>query len=197
MALRKNLIEPYYKSDTDPSVQEELDTIDDVLSKSIVWNTPVQSVELPPVPIDKIEGIVIGRITDTNEMLVDYPGNPTGSPLTAIAIRTIKQTDVNREVALSFKDADPHKPIVLGFIEYPQQQISNSNSANENASLDLVDVNMVGQQMIFSAEKEIVLKCGKASITLTRAGKIILRGKYLLSRSSGVNQIKGGSVQIN
>ena len=41
------------------------------------------------------------------------------------------------------------------------------------------------------------LRCGKASITLTRAGKVLIRGAYLLSRSSGVNRIKGGSVQIN
>ena len=30
-----------------------------------------------------------------------------------------------------------------------------------------------------------------------RAGKVLIRGAYLLSRSSGVNRIKGGSVQIN
>ena len=53
------------------------------------------------------------------------------------------------------------------------------------------------EKLILTAEKEIVLRCGLASITLTRAGKVILRGAYLLSRSSGVNRIKGGSVQIN
>jgi hypothetical protein len=42
-----------------------------------------------------------------------------------------------------------------------------------------------------------VLHCGKASITLTRAGKVIIRGEYVLARSSGVNRIVGGSVQIN
>ena len=31
----------------------------------------------------------------------------------------------------------------------------------------------------------------------TKAGKVILGGAYVLSRSSGVNRIKGGSVQIN
>lgn len=49
----------------------------------------------------------------------------------------------------------------------------------------------------FEAEEEIELRCGGASIVLTRAGKVLLRGAYLLSRSSGVNRIKGGSVQIN
>ena len=54
-----------------------------------------------------------------------------------------------------------------------------------------------GEKTVVTAQKEIVLRCGKASITLTRAGKVLIRGAYLLSRSSGVNRIKGGSVQIN
>ena len=55
----------------------------------------------------------------------------------------------------------------------------------------------VPERLELIAEREIVLRCGEASLTLTRAGKIILRGTYVLSRSSGVNKIKGGSVQIN
>ena len=47
------------------------------------------------------------------------------------------------------------------------------------------------------AAREIVLRCGESSITLTRAGKIILKGKYVSSHSAGVNRIKGGSIQIN
>ena len=47
------------------------------------------------------------------------------------------------------------------------------------------------------ARKEIVLKCGKSSITMTRAGKVIIRGTYISTKSSGANRIKGGSVQIN
>jgi hypothetical protein len=54
-----------------------------------------------------------------------------------------------------------------------------------------------GERIVFRADRELVLRCGEASITLTRAGKVIIRGTYLLSRSSGVNRIKGGSVQIN
>jgi hypothetical protein len=49
----------------------------------------------------------------------------------------------------------------------------------------------------FEAGKEIVLRCGDASITLTRAGKILIKGAYVLSRSSGVNRIQGGAVEIN
>ena len=52
-------------------------------------------------------------------------------------------------------------------------------------------------EQLLRTEEEIVFECGKASITLTKSGKILIRGAYLLSRSSGVNRIKGGSVQIN
>ena len=48
-----------------------------------------------------------------------------------------------------------------------------------------------------SAAAELVLSCGAASLTLTKAGKAILAGEYVLSRAKGVNKIKGGSVQIN
>jgi hypothetical protein len=55
----------------------------------------------------------------------------------------------------------------------------------------------VPERIELVAEREIVLRCGDASLTLTRSGKILLRGTYVLSRASGVNKIKGGSVQIN
>ena len=53
------------------------------------------------------------------------------------------------------------------------------------------------ERLVLSAQREVTIQCGKASITLTRAGKVLIRGEYLLSRSSGVNRIKGASVQIN
>ena len=54
-----------------------------------------------------------------------------------------------------------------------------------------------GERLVFTAEREIVLRCGNASITLTRAGKVLITGEYVLTRARGVNRIRGGSVQIN
>ena len=65
------------------------------------------------------------------------------------------------------------------------------------AKAGAVAVERDGERLTLTADREIVLRCGKASLTLTRAGKVLIRGAYLLSRSSGVNRIKGGSVQIN
>jgi hypothetical protein len=49
----------------------------------------------------------------------------------------------------------------------------------------------------FHAAKRIVIRCGEASITLTRSGKILIRGKYVLSDSAGVNMLKGGIIRLN
>ena len=54
-----------------------------------------------------------------------------------------------------------------------------------------------GKVVRFEASEEIVLRCGKGSITLRKDGKIVIKGTHLLSRSAGVNRIKGGQVNIN
>jgi hypothetical protein len=48
-----------------------------------------------------------------------------------------------------------------------------------------------------TAEKELVLECGEASVSLRRDGKISIKGRSILSRSKGVHKIQGGSVRIN
>jgi hypothetical protein len=92
---------------------------------------------------------------------------------------------LNREVVLLIGDADS-KPLITGVVEL-----------DEPAQQDEVRVQIDGDRLVLSAAKEIVFKCGNAQITLTRAGKILIQGAYVSSRSSGVNRIKGGSVQIN
>ena len=89
-----------------------------------------------------------------------------------------------------FEQGDPRRPLVMGRILHPEVRLA---PATENGFQAIID----DRRLELKAEQEIVLRCGKASITLTRAGKILLRGAYILSRSTGVNKIKGGSVQLN
>ena len=42
-----------------------------------------------------------------------------------------------------------------------------------------------------------VLMCGKASVTLRRNGKVVIRGTYVETHSDGTNRVKGGQVRIN
>ncbi|MDX2148819.1 MAG: hypothetical protein SFZ23_14995 [Planctomycetota bacterium] len=59
------------------------------------------------------------------------------------------------------------------------------------------EVHADDERVSLTARNEISIRCGRASITLTRAGKVLIKGAYVLSRSTGANRIKGGSVQIN
>lgn len=132
---------------------------------------------------------VIGKLAAISEQGVplvrhDATGSAAIPARTAVAITP---RDIGREVVLGFEQGDPRKPILMALL-------LDGATAPADAT---VDVRVDGRRVTLSAKDEIVLSCGKASITLTRAGKVIIRGAYVLSRSSGVNRIKGGSVQIN
>jgi hypothetical protein len=138
-----------------------------------------------------IDGVVIGILVGFDEAgtpLVAFPGSAKSAACAARSSTSLSRDDVGREVALLFEQGDPARPLIIGRIQHPEEL--GRPEARVSADVD-------GERVVFNAKKEIVLRCGKASITLTRAGKILIRGAYLLSRSSGANRIKGGSVQIN
>ncbi|WP_207787565.1 DUF6484 domain-containing protein [Candidatus Thiosymbion oneisti] len=143
----------------------------------------------PAETTERYDGVIIGLLLGFHEEgapLIAFPGNPQETALRARATTRLEGTDVGREVALLFEGGDPRLPLVIGVVQHPER--TTETPVPLTADLD-------GERIELSAQKEIVLKCGKSSITLTRAGKILIRGAYLSSRSSGVNRIKGGSVQ--
>jgi hypothetical protein len=160
-----------------------------------------------PANHDRIDGVVIGRLVgfdDGGYPLVAFPGsvrssNDSNAGTPARTTTDLGAEDIGRELALMFENGDPARPLILGRMHCPvhipvYSPVDRSDGAPGRSGL-IAEAD--GERLELRAEQEIVLRCGRASITLTRAGKILLRGAYLLSRSSGVNRIKGGSVQIN
>ncbi|XXX32465.1 DUF6484 domain-containing protein [Sorangium sp. So ce117] len=142
-----------------------------------------------------IEGVVVGRIVgfgQNGDPLVEAAvlGEGARGGIPARAMTALGPEDEGREVALLFEGGRRDRPVVMGRMHVAGESASAAVRDGATATSD-------GERLVFTAEKEIVLQCGKASITLTRAGKILIRGAYLLTRSSGVNRIQGGSVQIN
>jgi uncharacterized protein DUF6484 len=176
--------------------------------------------EQSTAPINNISPgeIVIGVFTGLNEQgkpLVNFAYNVANHPIVAITSVSLNQKQTDRQVALMFEEGDIEKPIIMGVIHNQLDDIldnfefttedntqeEDSRIASENNDNELLEKHdnayLDGKRVVLEGKEEIVLKCGDASITLTKAGKILIRGKYLLNRSTGVNRIMGGSVQVN
>lgn len=154
--------------------------------------------------------VVIGTLVSLNDQgqpLVDFPQNLSPQAVVAMSTLAITKANVGRQVALLFANGSLASPIIMGMIHAPLQSIlenyeiendeikKEKEQAEKNNNTE--DILLDGNKLVFEAKEEIVLKCGESSITLTKAGKILIRGKYLLNRSTGVNRILGGSVQVN
>ena len=164
--------------------------------------------------------IVLGEISsiDANgQPLVTFSLTKRYGPVVAMATIPITTAQIGRQVGLLFAQGREKTPVIIGVIHNALQNLldnieigeaidggeriaaqplaasENPNSATEN----LDDVKVEGKKIIIQGEQEVVLRCGDSSITLHKNGKISIRGKYLLNRSSGVNRIMGGSVQVN
>src|SRR5215204_1515629 len=116
---------------------------------------------------------------------------PDASPDQAQPARSIvllDQSHVGCQVVLAFERNDRRKLIVMGVL---QECVPATPGSQVNDGREGVEAALDGETLVLTAKREIVLRCGKSSITLTRAGKVLIRGAYLLSGSSGVNRLKG------
>ncbi|NJM83762.1 MAG: hypothetical protein HC844_16055 [Tabrizicola sp.] len=70
--------------------------------------------------------------------------------------------------------------LVLGIIQPPARVVESD-----------------GENTVIASETELKLRCGKASITLTPDGRVVIRGTQILSRSEGANRVQGAVVLLN
>lgn len=107
----------------------------------------------------------------------------------AISTVPIDRRAVGHPVVLMFVGGDLDRPVITGRIA-PGQASPPTLARTQSLVLD-------GRELVLEADSSLTLRCGKSSITLTRDGRIVLRGTNLLSRASGVNRIRGGTIKLN
>jgi len=129
-------------------------------------------------------GVIIGSVAG-----VDAKGSPLvswsgGEPVAAQVVWMAampKWTEcVGARVVLGLADGSECQPIILGLLDAPA-----SPPQREPDVLRIV------------SGRELVIECGEAKIMLRADGRVEIRGTHLVSRSSGPNKIKGGTVHIN
>jgi len=161
-------------------------------------DTIVTEPVVPPMTLNlggAVTGTFVGPSPD-GAALVDFVGNPTSARVSARSFVRLEDSDIGKEVLLVFDNGDLQKPLVIG-IAQPVGSASDESCPETNQVNPFEETELVGKTITLTGKESIVLRCGSASITLTADGKIFIRGSYLQSRSSGVNRIQGGSVQIN
>lgn len=151
---------------------------------------------------DRLSSPCVGRLVGcdaSGEILVECDGR---NNIPARVVSGVKRSELadpsnrGREVCLVFEQGDPARPIIVGVMEDRLETMASmvlSSDGREQPKEMVID----GERLVLEGKEEIVLRCGSGSITLRKDGKIVIRGTHILSRSSGPNRIKGGSVQIN
>jgi hypothetical protein len=136
--------------------------------------------------------VCLGVITgwDDKGPLVDFEGNARGPVRARLASATPQGRAVpsaaGREVVLLVDPRPGRPPVLLGFLQ----------SADAQPGAD-VEARVDGRRAEIEGRDEIVLRCGEASITLRRNGRVVIRGAQVETRAAGLNRIRGGSVSIN
>ena len=140
-------------------------------------------------------GVMVARFAGFNlheQPLVSEMACLPGQVVPARSTVVLRREMAGAQLVLVFEGGDSEQPIILGVIQDQKGALSKIPSKPVPLRAEVDD-----ERLLISAEREVVLRCGEASITLTRAGKVIIKGNYIISRSTGYNKIKGAAIDIN
>jgi hypothetical protein len=152
--------------------------------------------------------------SSVGNLVVGFDGNAAGpaSARTTLALDALtiaSAAATRRPVVLVFEEGDVARPIVLGIIESgeapsPFQQLMTGSARKATrpvsgpaAGKQPDEARIDGRRVVLEGADEVVLRCGDASLTLRRDGRVVVRGAYIETHAKGVNRIKGGTVKIN
>lgn len=99
------------------------------------------------------------------------------TPLVAQSLVPVTAASIGRMAAVAMMGDEP---LILGLVQPPVPEVEAD-----------------GEKLVIEARREMTLRCGKASITMTADGRVTIRGTQVLSRSDGPNRVQGASVQLN
>lgn len=122
--------------------------------------------------------------------LVMFPGQSGAAAIPARTVVDVHGGHVGADVVLMFEDGAASCPIIMGVLRTGRERSLPEKPGN-------VEVQADGERLLVTASEQLVLRCGSASITLTKAGKVLIQGTYISQRSSGVLRVKGGAVHLN
>jgi hypothetical protein len=135
-------------------------------------------------------------IDDEGRLLFRAEGASEGSVPVAIGIEVSDAVLVKAarrgQRALVMVTSDPEPRWVL--VGLVRDRVS---AKARDARPGQLEVRVDGEKVCLSADRQIELRCGDASLLLRKDGKIVVSGTNVISASRGPNRIRGATVSLN
>lgn len=153
----------------------------------------------PAIPAERIEGARVGVVVSASPPRVEVPGiGPVEARLAAaVDDAALARAAADRqEAVLLFDGGDPRRPVLVALLRSATPHLDAVLAGPLPAGPERV-ARLDGKRVVLEGRDEVVLTCGRASLTLRRDGRIVLRGVNVVSEAAEVQKIRGGKVQIN
>jgi hypothetical protein len=150
---------------------------------------------------ERIEGVRVGRVVSYDGSQVRVQHGREGAAVVARVSAAISSDALaqaareGQEAVLVFEGGRATKPIVIALLQSSTPMVDAILSGRQMQGEKVARVD--GKRVVIEGREEVVLQCGKASLTLYRDGEVVLRGVNVVSQASQVHKIRGGKVQIN
>ena len=146
----------------------------------------------------------LGRIVGLDEKgraLVEFAGS---QPRPASTLGPVSRTELeqaareSRVVVLAFLDGRADAPVLLS-LHGPdaEPEFEAEPEIEPEPEPEELELELDGERQVIEATRELVLRCGEASITLRSDGSVKIRGRDVTSWARRRQRIRGGSVSIN
>jgi len=145
-------------------------------------------------------GLCLGRVVHVaadGRAWVDFRGN-SGGPVAARSVLTVPDRALAADavVLLWLAPGEAAGPIIVGIVG--EKLVAPAPAATQPATTPPPAAHAPpAESLVFEANREVVLRCGLSSLTLRKDGKVLLKGAAVVTHATGLNRIKGASVQIN
>jgi hypothetical protein len=159
---------------------------------------PAPAVRRSNRTVERVPGARIGWLlpeSRPDRLIVDFAGSGRTKGVRArttvrLTAAEWKDAAMNRRSVLLVSDDDhgEPRPVIVGFV-YDDGDIDRG--------MPSIDARVDGIAVRIEGRKQVEIRCGKASLVLTRDGRIILSGVEVDTRASGTNRVRGGIVKIN
>lgn len=156
-------------------------------------------VAAPVRPAERVAGARVGTVVafERGEVRVTFDGSSAiARPLAGVDDEALEQAARGRaEAVLLFEEGDPRRPLLVGLLR-SRTPLVDALLAGPLPAIPAV-ARVDGKRVAIEGKDEVVLQCGKASLTLRSDGKVVLRGVNLVTQADRVHKIRGGKVQVN